>query len=159
LAFGVAIVPFSWPFLAILPAMLLVSLPLSHAGIASGWWRTLPPPAAVGWLLTEFTVLSLAAAVTGRMPGGAAVPVGGLAGLLNARAWFGVTAAVTRPRAAQPQPVPAPAYPLAWLSLMAMAPVPVAERPAVRPARHRITPTWVPTAPLALALTIALVVV
>src|SRR5437764_6485169 len=44
--FGVAIIPFSWPFLAMVPAMLLISLPLSHAGLASGWWRTLPPLAA-----------------------------------------------------------------------------------------------------------------
>src|SRR5215468_6044470 len=31
LTFGVAILPFSWPFLALLPAMLLIALPLSHA--------------------------------------------------------------------------------------------------------------------------------
>src|SRR5215469_17941526 len=41
LTLGVAILPFSWPFLAMLPAMLLIALPLSHAGVADTWWRTL----------------------------------------------------------------------------------------------------------------------
>ena len=55
LTFGVAILPFSWPFLALLPAMLLIALPLSHAGLAGpgggrcrrsprrgGCWRSSP---------------------------------------------------------------------------------------------------------------------
>src|SRR5215472_8451689 len=48
LTFGVAILPFSWPFLALLPAMLLIALPLSHAGVADTWWRTLPTPGGAG---------------------------------------------------------------------------------------------------------------
>jgi hypothetical protein len=160
LTFGVAIVPFSWPFLAMLPAMLLIALPLSHAGLASGWWRTLPPAAAVGWLLTEFIVLSLAAALIGGVAAGAAVPLAGLAGLLNARAWYGVTAAVTRPRIAAHAVGRAP-YPLAWLTVMAMPPVPPPERPTPTPGhpRHHLAPVWLPTAPLALAVAIALVIV
>ena len=42
LTLGVAILPFSWPFLATVPVLLLISLPLSHGGILGSWWRTLP---------------------------------------------------------------------------------------------------------------------
>ncbi len=101
LTFGVAILPFSWPFLALLPAMLLIALPLSHAGLAGAWWRTLPPVSAAWWLLAEFAVLSAAAAVSTALPPPDAVPVAGLAGLVNARAWYGLTAAIARP-AGQP---------------------------------------------------------
>jgi hypothetical protein len=96
LTFGVAILPFSWPFLALLPAMLLIALPLSHAGAAGAWWRTLPPTSAVWWLFAEFAVLTVAAAVAGTLPAPDAVAVAGLAGLVNAWAWHGLTAAVAR---------------------------------------------------------------
>ena len=91
-----AILPFSWPFLALLAAMLLIALPLSHAGLAGTWWRTLPPPSAARWLLAEFAVLSAAAAVSTALPPPDAVPIAGLAGLVNARAWYGLTAAIAR---------------------------------------------------------------
>jgi hypothetical protein len=94
--FGLAILPFSWPFFATLPVLLLIALPISHGGMASTWWRMLPPPAAAGWLLTDFAVLSVAAAVIGQLPVAAAVPVAGLAGLVNARAWYGLTGVVAR---------------------------------------------------------------
>src|SRR6266516_8149583 len=99
LTLGVAILPFSWPFLATLPVMLLIAVPLSHGGAASYWWRMLPPPAAVGWLLTAFAALWVTAAVIGRLPLFGAVPAAGLAGLVNARAWYGLTVAVARARA------------------------------------------------------------
>jgi hypothetical protein len=94
LTLGVAVLPFSWPFLASLPVMLLITLPLSHGGVVSNWWRMLPPPAAVGWLLADFVVLSFAATAMGRLPFAATVPIAGLAGLFNARAWYGLTTAV-----------------------------------------------------------------
>jgi hypothetical protein len=96
LLFGVALLPFSWPFLAALPAMLLILIPLAHGGLLGSWWRTLPPARAVGWLLASFVVLSLAAAAIASLPAAAAVAVTGLAGLVNARAWYGAAAAVTR---------------------------------------------------------------
>jgi hypothetical protein len=96
LSVGVAIMPFSWPYLGALVVMLLISAPLSHGGIRTSWWRTLPPPRAVFWLLTDFAVLSLAAAAIGRVPLAVAVLVAGLAGVVNARAWFGLVRAVTR---------------------------------------------------------------
>ena len=75
LALGVAVLPFSWPFLATLPVMLLIAVPISHGGMAGAWWRRLPSPAAAGWLLADFALLSVAAAVIGRLPTAATVPV------------------------------------------------------------------------------------
>lgn len=98
LTLGVAILPFSWPFLATLPVMLLIAVPLSHGGAVGYWWRMLPPPAAVGWLLADFAVLSVTAALIGRLPLPGAVPAAGLAGLVNARAWYGLTGAVAGAR-------------------------------------------------------------
>ena len=123
--FGLAILPFSWPFLGTLPILLLIALPISHGGMASTWWRMLPPPAAVGWLLADFVVLSAAAAVTGQLPLVAAVPVAGLAGLVNARAWYGLTAVVARAHAARSHGHPAglrriPPVPLAAFAAIAV---------------------------------------
>src|SRR5215831_17054576 len=96
LLFGVSLLPFSWPYLAALPAMLLILIPLSHGGLLGSWWRTLPPARSVGWLLASFIVLSAAAAAIGSLPAAGAVAVAGLAGLANARAWYGLASAVTR---------------------------------------------------------------
>jgi hypothetical protein len=104
LLFGVSLLPFSWPYLAALPAMLLILIPLSHGGLLASWWRTLPPLRAVGWLLGSFIVLSVAAAAMVRVPGPAAVAVAGLAGVVNARAWYGLAAAITRQEAPRPEP-------------------------------------------------------
>src|SRR6266851_155908 len=118
LTLGVAILPFSWPFLATVPVLLLISLPLSHGGILGSWWRTLPPPRAMYWLLADFVTLSVVAAAIGRLPVAAAIPVCGLAGVANARAWFGVTRAVVRREVARRRLVrvvtrhPAPLLPL-----------------------------------------------
>ena len=113
LLFGVSLLPFSWPYLAALPAMLLILIPLSHGGLLGSWWRTLPPLRAVGWLLVSFIVLSAAAVAIARLPAPAAVAVAGLAGVVNARAWYGLAAAVTRQEA--PRPVPrGPAWLHAW---------------------------------------------
>ena len=124
LTVGVAILPFSWPFLASLAAMLLVSLPLSHGGIVSSWWRTLPPARAVYWLLADFALLSVVAAVIGGLPLWAAVPVSGLAGVANARAWFGLVGMAARKPAWQPLPrwpwVPVPLAPVATMVAIAL---------------------------------------
>jgi hypothetical protein len=139
LTLGVAILPFSWPFLALLPAMLLIALPLSHAGVADTWWRTLPTPGAAGWLLAEFVMLTVVAAVTMALPVAGAVPTAGLAGFVNARAWYGLTGAAARALA---DPVAAG---------------PGQKRPAGR--AHRRPTIWpVPAAPLAVAVVLALVI-
>ena len=98
LMFGASVVPFSWPFLASLAAMVLLMLPMSHGGVLAWWWQALPPPAAAGWLLADFAVLTLAAAAIGRLPAGGGVVAAGLGGLFNARAWYGVTTAVVHGR-------------------------------------------------------------
>jgi len=168
LTFGVAILPFSWPFLALLPAMLLIALPLSHAGLAATWWRTLPPASAAWWLLAEFVVLTAAAALSTALPAPDAVPIAGLAGLVNARAWYGLTAAIARgvgqthaeldrPALAQTAPglaQTAPTEPGLALSALAQA-GPAAEDPAALalPDVHRI-----PAGPMALAAVIAVVI-
>src|SRR5215470_12286895 len=171
LTFGVAILPFSWPFLALLPAMLLIALPLSHAGLAGTWWRTLPPASAAWWLLAEFAVLTAAAALSTALPPPDAVPIAGLAGLVNARAWYGLTAAIARgvgqthaelerPASAQAAPSgaglaqTAPAEPGLALSALAQA-GPAAEDPAALalPDVHRV-----PAGPMALAAVIAVVI-
>jgi hypothetical protein len=100
LTFGVALLPFSWPFLGALPALILFALLLSHGAAASGWWRTLPPLRSAEWLVADFLALSLAAVVIGRLPAGWAVPVTGLAGIVNARAWYGVASSLAVPGAA-----------------------------------------------------------
>ena len=135
MALGVAILPFSWPFLATVPVMLLISLPLSHAGILGSWWRALPPVRAMYWLVADFVTLSLVAAVIGRLPVTAAIGVCGLAGVANARAWFGVTRAVARREAGRGQLV----------GVVSRHPAPV-------------LPLSVPLAPVAMVLALALVV-
>lgn len=106
LMFGASVVPFSWPFLASLSAMVLLMLPISHGGVLTSWWETLPPVSAAGWLLADFAVLTVAAVVITRLPVPASVPVAGLAGLVNARCWYGVTAAVTRVTRRAPAHIP-----------------------------------------------------
>src|SRR6201996_3672533 len=109
LAFGVALLPFSWPFLGVLPVLVLYGLLLSHGSAASWWWRTLPPLRAAAWLVAEFAALSAAALLINRVPAGWAIPVAGLVGVVNARAWDGVGPALTHPPA--PGPAPGPAGP------------------------------------------------
>jgi hypothetical protein len=139
LTLGVAILPFSWPFLALLPAMLLIALPLSHAGVAGTWWRTLPSLAAGGWLFAEFIVLTIAAAVTAALPAGWAVATAGVVGLVNARAWYGLTGVAAR-SAGDTLPVEPLQARHGWLS------------------RGHPTLWPLPAAPLALAVVIAIVI-
>jgi hypothetical protein len=90
LAFGVAVLPFSWPFIAALPIMLGITLALSHGGAIVSWWRRLPPPRSMLWLLSSFILLSAAAAVIAHLPAAAALSVAAVTGLVNARAWYGI---------------------------------------------------------------------
>jgi hypothetical protein len=100
LAFGVAVLPFSWPFLAAFPIMLGIVVALSHGGTVPAWWRRLPPLRTVAWLLGSFVALTAAGAVIAHLPTGEALPVIALAGLVNARVWYGLAliAAQLRPR-------------------------------------------------------------
>jgi hypothetical protein len=96
LTFGVAVVPFSWPFLAALPLVVGIAAALSHGGVTSAWWRRLPPPATVGWLLISFVALSLASIAMLRSAAVLAVLIAAVAGLVNARAWYAIAATAAR---------------------------------------------------------------
>src|ERR1700733_3709396 len=106
LAFGVAVLPFSWPFLAAFPIMLWIVVALSHGGTVQAWWRRLPPLRAVAWLLGSFVALTAAGAVIAHLPTWEALPAIAVAGLVNARVWYGLAliAAQLRPRAHESVP-------------------------------------------------------
>jgi len=96
LAFGAAVLPFSWPFLAAFPIMLGIVAALSHGGVLTSWWRRLPPPRAVLWLLGSFAAATAAAALISRLPAAAALAVTAVTGLVNARAWYGIALLAAR---------------------------------------------------------------
>jgi hypothetical protein len=126
LAFGVAILPFSWPFLAALPIMLGIAAALSHGGVIVAWWRRLPPLRSVLWLLGSFLVLSAGAAVIARLGTAAALGVAAVTGLVNARAWYGLAGIAARVHPRTPASVPAkvlfglPFAPIAALMTLAL---------------------------------------
>jgi hypothetical protein len=106
LAFGAAVLPFSWPLIGALPIMAGVVLVLGHGGTAAAWWRRLPPLRATSWVLASIAMLSLSAAVIAHVGLAGGVAVAGLSGLLNARAWYGMAAVAAglpaRPPSAHP---------------------------------------------------------
>src|ERR1700685_625408 len=75
LAFGVAVLPFSWPFLAAFPIMFGIVVALSHGGTVQAWWRRLPPLRAVAWLLGSFVALTAAGALIASPPTWRGAPV------------------------------------------------------------------------------------
>jgi hypothetical protein len=126
LAFGVAILPFSWPFLAALPIMLGIAAALSHGGVIVAWWRRLPPLRSVLWLLASFLVLSAGAAVIAHLGTAAALGVAAVTGTVNARAWYGLAGIAARMHPRTPASVPAkvlfglPFAPIAALMTLAL---------------------------------------
>jgi hypothetical protein len=107
LAFGVAILPFSWPFMAALPIVLGIAAALSHGGVIVAWWRRLPPLRSVLWLLASFLVLSAGAAVIAHLGTVAALGVAAVTGMVNARAWYGLAGIAARMHPRTPASVPA----------------------------------------------------
>jgi hypothetical protein len=141
LMFGVALVPFSWPYLGALPILLGTAVALSQGGVGQAWWRRLPPLGTAAWVVASFLVLSLAAVLMAHLDTAGMVAVAGLAGVVNARAWYGLTAAaVTRS-------VERPPHPWYW-------------RAALQRIRRalRDRTSWVPLAPLAAVMVLALAV-
>jgi hypothetical protein len=126
LAFGVAVLPFSWPFLAALPIMLGITLALSHGGAVASWWRRLPPLRSVVWLLYSFLMLSAAAAVIAHLDTATALVVAAVTGMVNARAWYGIATVASRlhphPRSSMPARVllGLPYAPLAAITVLAL---------------------------------------
>jgi hypothetical protein len=141
LMFGVALLPFSWPYLAALPILLGTAVALSQGGVGQAWWRRLPPLGTAAWVIATFLILSLASALMVHLDTPGMVAVAGLAGVVNARAWYGLTAAAVTRSAARPL------HPWYW-------------RAALQRSRWalRDRTSWVPVAPLAAVLVLALVV-
>ncbi|HEY1325082.1 MAG TPA: hypothetical protein VGF32_32815, partial [Streptosporangiaceae bacterium] len=141
LMFGVALLPFSWPYLAAVPILLGTAVALSQGGVGQAWWRRLPPARTAAWVLATFGVLSLASALMVHLDTVGVVAVAGLAGLVDARAWYGLTVAAVRAAAERP--------PHPWQWRVALWRIRLA-------LRHRTN--WVPMAPLAAVMVLALVV-
>jgi hypothetical protein len=118
LAFGVAVLPFSWPFLAAFPIMLGIVAALGHGGLITAWWRRLPPLRAVLWLLGSFAAATVAAAVITHLSTAEALAVAALAGLVNARAWYGLALLAVRL-----QPRPHESVPAKMLFSLPFAPI------------------------------------
>ena len=141
LMFGVALLPFSWPYLAAVPILLGTAVALSLGGVGQAWWRRLPPVRTAAWVIATFGVLSLASALMTHLDTPGIVAVAGLAGIVDARAWYGLTAAAVRGAVERP--------PHSWQWRVALWRI----RQALR---HRTY--WVPMAPLAAVMVLVLVV-
>jgi len=100
LMFGVALLPFSWPYLAAVPILLGTAVALSQGGVGQAWWRRLPPARTAAWVIATFGVLSLASGLMAHLDTVGVVAVAGLVGIVDARAWYGLTAAAVRAAAA-----------------------------------------------------------
>ena len=126
LAFGVAVLPFSWPFLAALPIVGGIAIALSHGGVNVAWWRRLPPLRTVLWLLGSVVMLSAAAAVIAHLGTVAAIAVAGVTGLVNARVWYGIAGISARLHPRVHESVPGrllfglPLAPLAGVMVLAL---------------------------------------
>ena len=144
LMFGVALLPFSWPYLAAVPILLGTAMALSQGGVGQAWWRRLPPVRTAAWVIATFGVLSLASVLMTHLDTPGIVAVAGLAGIVDARAWYGLTAAAARgAREAAEQPT------RRWQWRVAVWRI----RRALRSRTN-----WVPVAPLAAVMVLALVV-
>jgi len=141
LMFGVALLPFSWPYLAAVPILLGTTVALSQGGVGQAWWRGLPPVRTAAWVLATFLILSLAAALMTHLDTPGIVAVAGLAGVVDARAWYGLTTAAAR-RAAD-----RPLHPWHWRATLQRIRRSLSDRTS-----------WVPVAPLAAVMVLALVV-
>src|SRR5689334_17685859 len=100
LMFGVALLPFSWPYLAAVPILLGTAAALSQGGVGQAWWRRLPPARTAAWVIATFGMLSLASALMMHLDTPGVVAVAGLAGIVDARAWYGLTTTAARAAAA-----------------------------------------------------------
>jgi hypothetical protein len=141
LMFGVALLPFSWPYLAAVPILLGTAVALSQGGVGPAWWRRLPPLRTAAWVIATFLVLSLAAALMPHLDTPGIVAVAGLAGVVNARAWYGLTMAVVR------RSVDKPLHRWHWRATLQRIRRSLSDRTS-----------WVPVAPLAAVMVLALVV-
>ena len=141
LMFGVALLPFSWPYLAAVPILLGTAVALSQGGVGQAWWRRLPPARTAAWVIATFLILSAAAALMAHLDTPGIVVVAGLAGVVDARAWYGLTAAAVQRSAEKPL------HPWHWRATLQQIRRSLLDRTS-----------WVPVAPLAAVMVLALVV-
>ena len=141
LMFGVALLPFSWPYLAAVPILLGTAAALSQGGVGQAWWRRLPPARTAAWVIATFGVLSLASALMVHLDTIGIVAVAGLAGIVDARAWYGLTVAAVRAAGERPP------HPWQWRAALWRTRLALRQRT-----------NWVPMAPLAAVMVLALVV-
>jgi hypothetical protein len=141
LMFGVALLPFSWPYLAAVPILLGTAVALSQGGVGASWWGRLPPVGTAAWVVASFALLTAAAAVMNHLDTPGIVAVAGLAGVIEARAWYGLTSSAVR-RATE-----RPLHPWHWRAAL---------QRIRRALQHRTS--WVPVAPLAAIMVLVLVV-
>ena len=141
LMFGVALLPFSWPYLAAVPILLGTAVALSQGGVGQAWWRRLPPVGTAAWVIATFLILSLASALMAHLDAFGIVAVAGLAGVVDARAWYGLTAAAVA------RSVEKPPHPWHWRATLQRIRRSLLDRTS-----------WVPVAPLAAVMVLALVV-
>jgi hypothetical protein len=141
LMFGVALLPFSWPYLAAVPILLGTAVALGSGGVGQAWWRRLPPARTAAWVITTFGFLSLTSALMTHLGTPGIVAVAGLAGVVDARAWYGLTAAAVRGA------VERPPHPWHWRAALWRFRLGLRQRTS-----------WVPVAPLAAIMVLALVV-
>ena len=141
LMFGVALLPFSWPYLAAVPILLGTAVALSQGGVGQAWWRRLPPARTAAWVIASFLVLSLASALMVQLDTPGIVAMAGLAGVVNARAWYGLTTAAVR------RSVEEPLHPWYWRATLQRVRRSLAGRTG-----------WLPVAPLAALMVLVLVV-
>jgi hypothetical protein len=141
LMFGVALLPFSWPYLAAVPILLGTVVALSQGGVGPAWWRRLPPVRTAAWVIATFLILSLASALMAHLDTAGIVAVAGVAGVINARAWYGLTAAAVR------RSIDRPLHPWHWRATLQQIRRSLLDRTS-----------WVPVAPLAAVMVLALVV-
>jgi hypothetical protein len=79
---------------------LMFGVALSQGGVGQAWWRRLPPARTGAWVVATFGMLSLASALMPHLDTAGVVAVAGLAGIVDARAWYGLTTAAVRAAAA-----------------------------------------------------------
>lgn len=112
LLFGLALSHLSFLFFAALPPALALAA-IIHRGAASHaagqWWWWRPSWRGILWILAAFVWLTAAGAVVTSASLPVAVLVSALAGLANARAWYGMVQAVALPRRGRPRLVLTPA--------------------------------------------------
>ncbi|HEY6314030.1 MAG TPA: hypothetical protein VIY52_24970 [Streptosporangiaceae bacterium] len=141
LMFGAALLPFSWPYLAAVPILLGTAIALSQGGVGQAWWRRLPPLPTASWVIATFLILSLASALMTHLDTLGIVAVAGLAGIVDARAWYALTAAAVR------HSVERPPHPWHWRATLQRMQWALRDRTS-----------WLPVAPLAAVMVIVLVV-